>query len=211
MFPPKGNQPFTILNVSCENGNQAVRESQKVLQRSASDLSSAFPQPESWARPGCLAVPLGLQHCLPPPARTLGSPGAVRGAALITDGGTSSSANMGVLRVLKPGPAHGTALSEPVGWLPADLSAFLFSERDRSRVHLLDALLLACSCQEVAQGCVGGKAGRALPPRMGRGSKTSFPSKVLGFDSQEVMSNHTDRLGQIPNLHLCWLLVQVQT
>lgn len=83
-------------------------------------------------------------------------------------------------------PARGTALSEPVGWLPADLSAF-FVFRERSRVHLLDALLPACSCQEVAHGGVGGKARRALPPRLVQESKT-FPSEILGFDSQEVMS-----------------------
>lgn len=131
----------------------------------------------------------------PPPARELGTawlcccppwPAALplssrqdsgvsrccRGAALITAWGTSSSANTGVLCVPKPGPACGTALSEPVGWLPADLSAFLFSERDRSRVHLLDALRLACSCED--HSGVGGKARRALPPRVGQGSKASF-------------------------------------
>lgn len=64
---------------------------------------------------------------------------------------------------------------------------------------MLEALLLACSCQEVDRGSVGDKARRIFPPGMGRGSQTSFPSKVLGSDFQEVRSNCLDRADQIPN------------
>lgn len=64
---------------------------------------------------------------------------------------------------------------------------------------MLEALLLACSCQEVDHGGVGDTAGRAVAPSMGRGPQTSFPSKVLGLDFQEVMSNHMDRADHIPD------------
>lgn len=63
--------------------------------------------------------------------------GAVRGGALTTDRGTSSSATRGVLLCFEAPPARGTALSEPVGWLPADLSAFLFSERGAGCICLM--------------------------------------------------------------------------
>lgn len=64
----------------------------------------------------------------------------------------------------------------------------------------------ACSCQEGDGGGVGGEARRALPPRIGQESQTSFASKVLGFDSQEVMLNHMDGVDEVPSLHLYWLL-----
>lgn len=96
-------------------------------------------------------------------------------------------------------------LCELADWPPADLSAFLFSERDWSRVYLLCCWLAPARKGTASRG-VGGKARRALQPRMGQESQTSFPSKVLGFDSQEVMLNHMDGVDEVPNLHLYRLL-----
>lgn len=187
-----------------------IRQSEKAKKR-CREMCPPCPQPSPSSRAGeglaALLFLLGLPHCLspPPPPGMLGSPGAAGGAALRTDGGTSQLSPHGVLCALKPRPAQGVVLCELVDWPPADLSAFLFSERDWSRVYLLCCWLAPARKGTASRG-VGGKARRALQPRMGQESQTSFPSKVLGFDSQEVMLNHMDGVDEVPNLHLYRLL-----
>lgn len=97
------------------------------------------PSPSSRAGEGLAALLflLGLPRGLFPLPGHAGVSRCRGGAALRTDGGTSQLSPNGVLCALKPRPAQGVVLCELAGWPPADLSAFLFSERDRSRVYLL--------------------------------------------------------------------------
>lgn len=138
VFPQRETSHLPILMSPAEYGNQAVGESQKALQRNVSNSSSAFPQLESRGGPSCPAFPAQPSAlALPSPPGMLGSPGAAGGAALRDRSGNLPTQPSGVLRALKPRPVHGAVLCELAGWPLAYLSAFLFSERDRSRVHLL--------------------------------------------------------------------------
>lgn len=116
---------------------------------------------------------------------------------MITEGGTSNSVNVEsfVFRSTgQPGALHSASmgLASPLTSVP-----FCF-QRERSRAHLLKALLLVCFCQQGDHGSMGDKARRALPPSMGRGhSPSSYDGPGLWF--LEMMSNHIDRADHIPN------------
>lgn len=103
VFSRRETSHLPFLMSPAEYGNQAVRGSQKALQRNVSNLSSAFPRPESRGGPGRPAFPRGLLHGLLPPTGTLGSPGAARGAALITDGDPPNSADLESFVFRSPG------------------------------------------------------------------------------------------------------------
>lgn len=196
-----------IYQFSCPLLSAEIRQAEKAKKHFREMCPTRpGPSPSSRAREGLAALlPCSALRTASPPPGLLGSPGAAGGAALRTDGGPPHPADSESC-VLRSPASPWRCAPQARGRPPADLSAFLFSERDRSRARLLDALLLACSCQEGDRGGVGGEARRALPPRTGRESQTSFPSKVLGFDSKEVTSNRTDGADEVPSLHRYWLL-----
>lgn len=71
---------------------------------------------------------------LPPPMGTVESPGAARGAALITEGEHPTQSTWSPL-CSEAQASRGIALSERGAGPPADLSAFLFPERQEQGAH----------------------------------------------------------------------------
>lgn len=74
---------------------------------------------------------------------------------------------------------------------------------------MLEALQLACSCQEGDHGGVRDKARRAFPPKGGRGSRTSFSTEVLGSAFQEGSPNRWMGGIRFPPLHAYCLLASL--
>lgn len=130
---------------------------------------------------------------MPPPAWTVESPGAARGAALITEG--EHPTQLGVLCVPKHRPACGTALLEHWAGLPDDLSAFLFSGR---RELGCDCLTLCCWFAPTSTWQCRGQGQGSLPSKYGAKSQP-FSLDGPGLWFPEVMSTHLDRADNIPN------------
>lgn len=162
--------PFSMSPAG--HGNQAVRQSRKALQRNVATLSSASPS--SRAREGlaallsCLALGTASSH------KDSGDSRCCRRSCLHYRRGTSQLGTSQLRPTWSPlcseaRPARGVALRAGSLWAGLPLTSVpLFSERNRSRAPLLDALPRTCSCQEADHSGVGGKAGRALLPRGAR-------------------------------------------
>lgn len=177
-----------------EWGNLAVREA-KEQGRNCVPAVCCPPSPGAQWGPGYLGFPHGLQHCLPPPTKTLGSPGAARGVALITEG-TLHLSQPAFPLFRSTGQAMHCA-QEPVSLASLLTSVPFCFQREIGAGHArLRLCCLLAPARKRTTAMWETRPDAAL--QTGCGTHTSFSSEPLGFDFQEMMSDHTDREDQIP-------------